>query len=99
MIPDSVQSALLNPKLLQEWAAYSVCERVALIREKFDIEMSKNTLSRFYGANGVKYKSVKRKYRQELIKEDDLEIERRLFCVKLAEAVANNRPIIYFDES
>ena len=61
--------------------------------------MSKNTLSRFYRANGVKYKTVKRRYRQELIKEDALEMERTMFCVKLAEYVANGRPIVYFDES
>ena len=46
---------ILNPLILREWAAFSLTKRCTMIKAKFNIEISRITLAKYYKKNRVKY--------------------------------------------
>jgi hypothetical protein len=46
---------VLKPETLKEWVAYSLNKRCALIKEKFNKEISRITLASYYKRNKVKH--------------------------------------------
>ena len=74
-------------------------ERVKLLRDRYRTKISKNVLTLFYRENGVRYRQLKRVYREALAREPTLVVSRAAFAVKYAEAVMSGRQILHFDES
>ena len=47
-------------------------ERVKLLRDRYRTKISKNVLTLFYRENGVRYRQLKRVYREALAREPTL---------------------------
>ena len=45
----------MDPLTLRNWASYSLDKRCALIKEKYNIGLSRVTLSKYYKDNKVNY--------------------------------------------
>lgn len=98
-LPHNIQQELVSPELLQEWARHSLRVRPALIKQRFDIDISQRMLERLYKHHRVKCKATKQIYRQTLQNIDIVDRKRAEFAVTLTEAIETGRPIYYFDES
>lgn len=46
---------LTSPKLLDEWASYSLKQRVIKIKETYGVQIAPNTLGCFYRSNGLRF--------------------------------------------
>ena len=99
MLAESTKKLLLDPNILQQWSAYSIKERVKLLEERYQTKISKNRLTAFYRENGVRYRQLKKVYRESLVRQPMLTLQRAVFAVKYAEAVMTGRQILHFDES
>ena len=99
MLAESTKKLLLDPNILQQWSVYSIAERVKLLEERYQTKISKNRLTLFYRENGVRYRQLKRVYREALVREPTLTLQRAVFAMKYAEAVMTGRQILHFDES
>ena len=64
MIPPGVQSELLSADVLQKWCRHSLKERPSEILKDYGVQVSAQTLHRFYTENGIKYKANKAILRQ-----------------------------------
>ena len=53
-IKDGVAEYLLNPNVLNSWAGYSLAKRVHELKQ-FGVDIRRDTLSRFYKRNNVRY--------------------------------------------
>ena len=94
-----VRQALLTPELLQEWAPYTLKERVELIRRVWGVSVSDKYLSLFYRHNGVRLRQAKKVYRFAQQNSRQLAEERKAFAVTLGNLLVRGTPIIYTDES
>jgi hypothetical protein len=52
-ITDDLARYILNPSTFDKWAGYSLKQRVASIKEDYDISIHITTLSQFYARNNV----------------------------------------------
>ena len=100
-IPDDVKEALLEPRLLQLLAPFSLRERVAIIEKVFGqrARFSKWTLGNFYRANGVSYRAAKQVYEQSRYNLPGREQARTAFAQLLGALIVTDRPLIYVDEA
>ena len=88
----------MKPETLREWVAFSLSKRCALINEKFNKEISRVTLAKYYKKNRVKH--IKPDYTIYTDKKDqEIHQERLLFVQQLLEYYRQNTEIIYIDES
>ena len=62
-VPPRIRQALLTPELLQEWAPYTLLERVELMKRVWNVSVSGKYLSLFYRENGVRLRQAKKVYR------------------------------------
>ena len=72
MLTEATKKLLLDPNILQQWSAYSIKERVKLLEERYRTKISKNRLTAFYRENGVRYRQLKKVYRESLVREPSL---------------------------
>ena len=97
-MPMRLQRALLDPKLLQQWAPFSLLERTQIIERVFEYKMNKQYLHRFYRVHKVKWLRAKDVYAVAMKKRAELEPKRREFAVLLANVLAQKQ-VIYIDET
>ena len=99
MISDELKEILLSEEILEAWMPFSCKERVELIDKMWDVKLTGKTLSRFYTENNVHYKTTKQVYRKAIENRSSLEKERKDFAVVLGNVLAQDKEIIYIDES
>ena len=58
-----IQRELLRKDLLQQWATKNLAQRVALIKEDFDLDLSVYKLRKLYLSNGIRPRSTQMVYR------------------------------------
>ena len=83
----TVQRILLSPTLLQQWAPYSLAERIEIIRRVWNIRITPKTLSRFYHAHGVYYRAAKKVFELARFFGPAKDREREAFALLLANAI------------
>ena len=98
-VPARLKRTLLSRRLLQEWGAFSMPERVDIIERVWDYETNVSFLSRFYKAHGIKYRRIKEVYSRALRLKDTLDRERQLFASVLGNIIAARKVVIYTDET
>ena len=98
-IPVRLKRVLLSTELLQQWAPFTINERVAAIAQLWDHSMSRSSLQRFYHANGVKYRQAKMRYKHCITNRLHLESERKQMAILLGSLLCSQNPIIYMDET
>ena len=76
MLAESTKKLLLDPNILQLWSWYSITERVKLIEDRHRTKISKNRLTLFYRVKGVRYRQLKRIYREALVQKPTLVVQR-----------------------
>ena len=70
-----------------------------MIKRDYDVEVSAQTLHRFYIENGIRYKANKAILRQTLNRLETIDILRAEFAIKLAKALRDGKKVGYMDES
>ncbi len=90
---------LIDQTTLQSWAGKGLRERALLATNKFGVNVSVNSLWKFYHMNNVSFRNVQKVYRTSLIRKPQLEMEREQFALKLGHLIRNGAPVIYCDES
>lgn len=98
-IDSRILDYLRDRHTLQQWAAFSLNERVEIIRRVFRVQISKTSLLRFYSMNGITYTAGKQVYRAYLLRQPHLEMEQRQFALLLGNLIKKKVPLIYMDES
>lgn len=98
-IPDDVKQFLLEKQTLQAWSPFSLYERVEIIRRVLGIQTSYSTLRRFYKSNRITFQTAKQVYRNYLVQQPQLDVQRRQFAVILANLIKKKTPLIYQDET
>ena len=98
-VPARLKRTLLSTKLLQEWGAFSMPERVQIIERVWDYPTNVSFLARFYKAHGIRYRRVKEVYSRALRLKDTLDRERQLFASVLGNILAARKVVIYMDET
>ena len=99
MISEELKGILLSDELLEMWMPFSCKERAELIVKMFGVKLTGKTLSRFYTHNNVHYKTCKQVYKRAIENRVTLEQERKEFAVVLGNVLAQDKEIIYLDES
>ena len=90
---------LLNKKILQLWAPYSLVERALLVHKVTNYKPSHFLLWEFYRANDIAWKTGKAIYRKEKSLEKTLQKERLVFSRIIAKLIEEKVPLIYMDET
>jgi hypothetical protein len=90
---------LLTQRILQTWNAYSLIERTKIIENLWGIQVSNNTLWKFYRQNNIKLRTGKAVYRAEMRRTAEIVNKRKIFAAILATLVHLGRPLIYVDET
>ena len=85
--------------MLQKWCRHSLAERPSQIQKEYGIDVSVQTLHRFYIENGIKYKKNKAILRQTYNRQEMIDMQRAEFAIKLATAIRSGKKIGYMDES
>ena len=96
-IPEDVAAKLLSPELLTEWSPYSILRRLALIKTKYGIEVTKEALTDLYRSNGVTLRKPHTVPYRSFHHRPGLRDERRLFCIKLITLIKSNASLCYID--
>lgn len=96
---EPIKNQLLNQDLLQEWAMYSLKERVELIRKKFDIKASSFCLRDFYIRHKVGHRRIITVKNRAMQNKSTLDKQRFEFAIKLQEILKSGRPTLYVDET
>ena len=52
---ERLKTALVDKRMLQLWAPYSINQRVEIVRNVFQESIGRSTLQRFYAANKITY--------------------------------------------
>ena len=73
-------------------------ERVELIRQQFNVNVTYYKLRMFYLKNGVKFRNTQMVYRNHLTTKKEKDIERIDFIKRMLSFIMDNQPYIYFDE-
>ena len=74
-----IKRELLKKDLLQLWATKTLAQRVAQIREDFNLELSVYKLRRLYMSNGIKCRNTQMVYRQHYLRRTELDVQRWRF--------------------
>ena len=90
-IPDVIKTALLSQQILQAWNAYSLIERVKIMRERWGVSISENTLCYFYKQHGCTYRTGQAVYRTEMGRTRELKTKRAVFARLLAGLIQSNK--------
>ena len=96
---EPMQQALLSPTLLQQWAPFSLADRIELIRRVWNVTMTAKTLSRFYHEHGVYYRAAKKVFELARFFGPAKDRERETFALLLVNAIVQRRPLVYVDET
>ena len=88
---------LLDPKLLQAWAPYSLLQRVQIIEQTYHVSITQQMLGLFYRSRNVRHRNCNEVYRQGL--SNNYVEQRKDFAQLLGNIVAKQKPLIYMDES
>ena len=98
-IPSRLLRKLISKKLLQEWAPYTIRERVAIIQRVWDFKMSTTQLEKVYKHHGIKHRAAKQVYRYSITNADRLEGQRKEMAEVLGNLISRRTPVIYMDET
>ena len=98
-IPPRLRRALISKKLLQEWAPYSIKERVDMIERVWQFKMSTTQLAKLYRHHLIKYRAAKQVYRYSITNAARLERQRKEFAEVLGNLITRRSPLIYMDET
>ena len=100
VIQPRLKRVLLHKATLQQWAPFSIRERLEIIRILYREKMSYATLRSFYKAHKVSYVCGKTAvYRTYLTNQVHLDSQRQDFALLLANLVKNKYCVVYQDES
>ena len=58
VIPEPIQSILIDPIILKQWSSLSLIERCRKLKFDYDLKLSYNTLRDFYGEKGISYRKA-----------------------------------------
>ena len=72
------------------WATKNLAQRVALIKQDYDLDLSVWKLRKLYLTNGIKCRPTQMVYRQHMLKRTELDIDRWRFAKRLMEVVMND---------
>ena len=100
-IPEDIRAWLLEPRLLQEWAPYTIRERVVIAQRVWTgrLRLSVTTLLRFYKANGVRNRAAKKVYEIARAESETKEEERKIYARVLGSVIVSRHHYIYVDET
>lgn len=71
-ITPEIERQLVNPKLLIEWAPYSLLQRCIKFEELFGFKISTHTIRRYYKLNKVSYINPQYSYLRKLNQQEEL---------------------------
>ena len=96
-----MKEVLLNKETLQSWAAFTIAERIELIRRVWGdrVKCCGWTLRRFYNANGIKFRTAKKNYMIAIARRPQLIPVRKEFAQLLGNIIEKELPLIYVDET
>ena len=66
---------------------------------KFGVNIGKHALSLFYKQNKVKFRNLKKVYRDAIINKEKIDVKRAAFALKIAQMIKDGRQLLYMDES
>ena len=89
----------MSHTVLKELAPHPLWRRVLIIKQKFDIEISKQNLFVVYRRNCITFRCGSKQWRRDDVAQAALDEERRDFAVQLQALKQAGAPIVYFDES
>ena len=93
-----IKRELLRKDLLQMWATKTLAERVTLIKQDFNLDLSVFKLRKLYLSAGIKCRATQMVYRQHLLRRTELDVARWKFAKRFLEVVMNDEPFGFFDE-
>lgn len=99
LMSHQLKEKLLDPKTLQEWAPYSLRDRVVLCNKRFNQNISYSALYKLYVRNNVNFKRTLWQYRTATKNEVNFNEYRYQFAQLLASVILHDKPLIYIDES
>lgn len=98
-IPPELQRRLLDRRLLELWAPYSIIERKQLLFNQWGLNISHQTLWEFYKHNDVKFSTGTAIYRKEKTRSAEIKGKRIAFAQLIANLMKQNKPVIFQDET
>ena len=84
---------------LNRWIPYSLKERVLILRQTYNLDISHDTLWRFYRDRKVTHVTGKATYRRYINQKDNIDDKRKAFAKLLGNLIRAKKPIIYVDET
>ena len=94
-----VERLLLSDCYLKRWAHLPMWERAIMVRQVFNVTVSKRVLVDFYRRHNIRFKKTFFKFRGEETHSARLEQERTNFATCLAYLQRHRIPFAFFDET
>ena len=88
---------ILDPAKLDEWKAYSLNKRCALIYNKFKKKITRVTLAKYYKRNKIRFKKPEYTIHTDQ-KDEEIHQQRLEFVPKLLKCYKRKIEVIYIDE-
>jgi transposase len=95
----AIERKLLDPVTLTKWAHLTIRQRAVKILKQFKVSITPERLRFFYRRSKLRYRQTALKYYPHGRNLVQLEQERMEFALMLSNAIADQRQIIYMDET
>jgi len=93
-----ITEILKDPKVLREWAHLSLEARCSILKEKYNISMSRYTLANCYKELKIGYLKIHSSFYSARSEENMVEL-RVIFIKKIFKHMMDGREIVYMDET
>ena len=93
-----ITDILKDPKILREWAHLSLDARCSILKEKYNISMSRYTLANCYKELKIGYLKIHSSFYSARSEENMVEL-RVVFIKKIFKHMMDGREIVYMDET
>ena len=98
ILTDEIAAELKDPKTLKEWAHLSLDARCSILKEQYDVQISRYTLSNCYKQLQVGYLKTHASFYSARSEETMVEL-RVAYIKKIVGHMKKKREIIYMDET
>ena len=95
---DEIAAVLKDPKTLREWAHLSLDARCSILKEQYEVQISRYTLSNYYKQLQVGYLKTHSSFYMARSEEAMVEL-RVAYIKKIVGHMKKKREIIYMDET